>query len=52
MRNYRFQLVGWGLFMLSGVIFFIQGVRTGDLLTLAGSVAWMIGVVFFVAGMQ
>ena len=51
MRNYRLQLIGWGLFMASGVIFFVQGVRAGDWLTVAGAVAWMVGVVFFVVGM-
>ncbi len=39
--------VGWLLFTLSGVLFFIVGLRTGDALTMAASVVWTLGCIMF-----
>ncbi len=36
----RYQAVGLAGFVLSGIIFLIAGIRAGDPLTIAGSLAW------------
>ena len=43
----RFEMLGWGLFFLSGVVFLAGALRAGDPWTTWGSVAWLAGVVFF-----
>jgi hypothetical protein len=41
----RYQAVGLAGFVLSGVIFLIAGIRAGDALTIAGSLAWTLSCV-------
>ena len=43
----RFEMLGWGLFFLSGVVFLVGALRDGDPWTTWGSAAWLAGVVFF-----
>lgn len=43
----RFELLGWGLFFVSGVIFLAGALRAGDWWVAWGSAAWLAGVVFF-----
>lgn len=38
-----YQRFGWVMFLLSGVVFLIVGIRASDPLTVAGAVVWMIG---------
>ena len=40
---------GWIMFLLSGVFFLILGIRSGDWLTIAGAVVWMIGCAAFLS---
>ncbi len=44
----RNQYVGWAMFGLSGVLFFINGVWLGDWLTAVASLLWIAGCVAFV----
>ena len=46
----KFELAGWVLFSASGVLFLIAAWREGDPLILWGSIAWLVGVAFFLAG--
>lgn len=46
----RFDLVGWGLFTVSGIVFLVAALRDGDMLLVWGSIAWLVGVAFFLAG--
>jgi len=43
----RFEMLGWGLFFLSGVAFLVGALRAGDWWTTWGSAVWLAGVVFF-----
>lgn len=43
----RFELLGWGLFFISGVVFLAGALRAGDWWVAWGSAAWLAGVVFF-----
>ena len=52
MSGSRFELVGWGLFTVSGVVFLIAALRDGDSLLLWGSITWLVGVGFFLAGIR
>ncbi|MCY4371840.1 MAG: hypothetical protein OXF41_21020 [bacterium] len=46
----RFDLIGWVLFTISGIVFLLAALRDGDILLLWGSITWLVGVVFFLAG--
>jgi len=48
----RFELVGWCLFTVSGVVFLAAALRDGDPLLLWGSITWLVGVGFFLAGIR
>ena len=50
MSGGRFELAGWGLFTISGVVFLVAALRDGDPLLLWGSITWLAGVGFFLAG--
>lgn len=52
MTGGRFEVVGWGLFTVSGVMFLIAALRAGDALLLWGSITWLAGVGFFLAGIR
>lgn len=52
MSGGRFELVGWSLFTVSGVMFLIAALRAGDALLLWGSITWLVGVGFFLAGVR
>ena len=52
MSGSRFELVGWGLFTVSGIVFLIAALRDGDPLLLWGSITWLAGVAFFLAGIR
>jgi len=43
--NDRYQAVGLTGFVISGIIFLIAGIRAGDGLTIAGSLAWTLSCV-------
>ena len=38
------------MFLVSGAIFLVIGAREGDVLTIAGSLVWMLGCGSFLAG--
>ncbi|MCP5025233.1 MAG: hypothetical protein GY929_03015 [Actinomycetia bacterium] len=42
-----FQLWGLAGFVVSGVAFLASGIRSGDWLTIIGSVMWLVGCVFW-----
>ncbi len=46
-RESQFQLFGWVLFLVCSILFIIDSVATGNLLVLAGSVAFSLGCVVF-----
>ncbi len=48
----RFELAGWGLFSVSGVLFLVAALRAGDALLLWGSITWLAGVAFFLVGIR
>ncbi|MCE2529641.1 MAG: hypothetical protein J4G11_07210 [Acidimicrobiia bacterium] len=50
MSGNRFELAGWVLFTGSGVLFLVAALRAGDALLLWGSITWLAGVGFFLAG--
>ena len=50
MTGGRFELIGWCLFTVSGVMFLVAALRAGDALLLWGSITWLAGVAFFLAG--
>ena len=52
MSGGRFELVGWGLFTISGFVFLAAALRDGDSLLLWGSITWLVGVAFFLAGLR
>ncbi|WP_420431184.1 hypothetical protein [Candidatus Poriferisocius sp.] len=52
MSGNRFDLAGWGLFTVSGVVFLIAALRDGDALLLWGSITWLAGVAFFLVGLK
>ena len=52
MTGGRFEVIGWGLFTVSGVMFLIAALRAGDALLLWGSITWLAGVGFFLAGIR
>lgn len=46
-RERRFQLWGWGLFVLSAVFFIIAGLESASLSTLIGSVIFLVACLVF-----
>ena len=42
----RVDLIGWALFAVSGVVFFIAALRDGDPLPAWDSITWLAGVAF------
>ena len=50
MTGGRFDLAGWGLFAVSGVVFLIAALRDGDTLLAWGSITWLAGVAAFLTG--
>ena len=50
MSGTRFELAGWGLFTVSGIVFLVAALRDGDALLLWGSITWLAGVAAFLAG--
>ena len=46
----KYDLLGWSLFTVSGVAFLIAAGREGDTLLVWGSITWLAGVGFFMAG--
>ena len=42
MSDENYQLLGLIGFVLSGVFFLVSGLQSGDVLTIGGSVAWII----------
>jgi len=52
MSGGRFELIGWCLFTVSGVVFLAAALRDGDALLLWGSITWLAGVGFFLAGIR
>ncbi|MDE0375353.1 MAG: hypothetical protein OXK16_05250 [bacterium] len=52
MSGGRFELIGWCLFTVSSVMFLIAALRAGDALLLWGSITWLVGVGFFLAGVR
>lgn len=50
MTGGRFELFGWCLFTVSGVMFLVAALRAGDALLLWGSITWLVGVAAFLAG--
>ena len=52
MTGGRFELFGWYLFTVSGVMFLVAALRAGDPLLLWGSITWLAGVGFFLAGIR
>lgn len=42
MSDEEYELLGLIGFVVSGIFFLIAGIRSGDILTIGGSVAWMI----------
>lgn len=52
MSGNRFELAGWGLFTVSGILFLVAASRAGDALLLWGSITWLAGVGFFLSGIR
>ena len=50
MRSNRLALAGWTAFAVSGGFFLAAALRSGDELSAIGSVVWLIGIGFFLAG--
>ena len=43
----KFQLVGWGLFLVSAFFFIAAGLRSGDMLALGGALFFLIACIVF-----
>ena len=52
MSGGRFEMAGWGLFSVSGVLFLVAALRVGDALLLWGSITWLLGVALFLIGLR
>ena len=50
MTGGKLELIGWCLFTVSGIVFLAAALRDGDPLLLWGSITWLVGVGFFLAG--
>jgi len=40
MKNFYFELIGLVGFFISGLIFIVAGLRSGDYLAVSGSIVW------------
>ena len=52
MSGGRFEVAGWALFSVSGLLFLVAALRAGDALLLWGSITWLVGVAFFLVGIK
>lgn len=52
MSGGKLELAGWCLFTISGFVFLAAALRDGDALLLWGSITWLAGVTFFLAGIR
>ncbi len=46
-RIRRLELIAWTGFAISGVLYLVAGIRSGDGLVVAGSVIWLAAVAVF-----
>jgi len=46
-RDTKFQLWGWGLFTVSALLYTVSAIRSGDVLALLGSLAFLIACIVF-----
>ncbi len=46
-KNQKLELVGWGFFILCGILFLISGIKANDSLSIAASIVFLVGCVFF-----
>jgi choline-glycine betaine transporter len=47
-NDLKTQMWGWALFVICGVLFTISGLRAQDILTVAGSVIFLLGCIVFI----
>ena len=47
MRNENFNLIGWGLFVLSATSFIVSSLRSGDMWGLTGAVIFFVACIVF-----
>ena len=47
MKNFYFELFGLIGFFISGLIFIVAGLRSGDYLAVSGSVVWTVACVLW-----
>jgi hypothetical protein len=52
MPGSQFEVAGWALFSVSGVLFLVAAIRAGDPLLLWGSITWLLGVALFLIGVR
>lgn len=50
MTGGRFDLAGWALFAVSGVVFLIAALQDGNTLLAWGCIAWLAGAAAFLTG--
>jgi hypothetical protein len=48
MTPYRWILLGWLMFAISGVFFLVDAIESGDKTALGSAITWIVGVAFFV----
>lgn len=48
MKTFYFELIGLMGFFISGLIFIVAGLRSGDYLSTSGSVVWTIACVLWI----
>lgn len=46
-KGLKTQLWGWALFILCAILFTLSGIRAGDILTIAGSIVFLVACVVF-----
>jgi hypothetical protein len=47
-RDEKFQLAGWGLFVICAIFFIISSVQSGDGLLLVGSILFLLACFLFI----
>lgn len=47
-RDAFLHLIGWLLFLACAVLFIVSGVRSGDMLLIAGSIVFLVACVVFI----
>ena len=45
--NHRLVLAGWIGFTISGILYLVSGIRSGDAFVIVGSVVWLLAVSLF-----